>query len=162
MRPAGLAHAERLNKAAADLVPPLYSVSIGANSPIWVATMRAQASGLFRGNPLTWPKQGCHCRKNRALTVCLGEWVIHFDLARCEQTGYKSRSEMALRLHQKQLCAITSRGGTMRYLITMTVDVEEVTVRKPGRPRKTVPDPEMTISLPPPAPSVQQVAYPPP
>jgi hypothetical protein len=24
----------------------------------------------------------------------------------------------------------------MRYLITMTVDIEEVTMRKPGRPRK--------------------------
>jgi len=47
----------------------------------------------------------------------------------------------------------------MRYLITMTVDVEEVTVRKPGKSRKTAPDPEVTIPLPPPAPSVQQVAY---
>ena len=47
----------------------------------------------------------------------------------------------------------------MRYLITMTVDVEEVTVRKPGRPRKAMPDPDVTIPLPPPAPSVQQVAY---
>jgi excisionase family DNA binding protein len=66
---------------------------------------------------------------------------------------------MAPGLHLEQLCATTSRGGTMRYLITMTVDVEEVTVRKPGRPRKAVPDPEVTSPLPPPAPSVQQVAY---
>lgn len=47
----------------------------------------------------------------------------------------------------------------MRYLITMTVDIEEVTMRKPGRPRKAVPGSDVTIPSPPHAPSVQQVAY---
>jgi excisionase family DNA binding protein len=46
----------------------------------------------------------------------------------------------------------------MRYLITMTVDIEEVTMRKPGRPRKAVPDSDVTNSSPH-APTVQQVAY---
>jgi len=51
----------------------------------------------------------------------------------------------------------------MRYLITMTVDVEELPVRGPGRPRKTVPEPEVVPPPPPPvpapAPSSRQVAY---
>jgi excisionase family DNA binding protein len=49
----------------------------------------------------------------------------------------------------------------MRYLITMTVDVEELPARGPGRPRKTVPEPEVVSSPPVPAsaPSSRQVAY---
>lgn len=31
----------------------------------------------------------------------------------------------------------------MRYLVTMTIDVEELPGRGPGRPRKTVPEPEV-------------------
>jgi hypothetical protein len=47
----------------------------------------------------------------------------------------------------------------MRYLVTMTVDIEEVTMRKPGRPRKAVPDSDVSIPSPLHATSVQQVAY---
>ncbi len=50
----------------------------------------------------------------------------------------------------------------MRYLVTMTIDVEELPARGPGRPRKTVPEPEVAPPPPPvpaPAPSSRQVAY---
>ncbi|HEY3401535.1 MAG TPA: helix-turn-helix domain-containing protein [Geothrix sp.] len=50
----------------------------------------------------------------------------------------------------------------MRYLVTMTIDVEELPARGPGRPRKTVPEPAVVqppAPAPAPAPHSRQMAY---